>query len=296
MRVFSGPGQEAGASGNGVPIRFTAQPVLEVVDADAHALVDRWVGTEVAGPCRPALKVSNDGAAALLALDMPGVPATVPRVMVFEFDGDHLSSVSAATPTPSTRAGLASSFYHWTSPGSPVVHVAFDGVHRCSPGHSDDTFCALPIEYANNRRPPALQGTFGPGGLAVASSGDGRIFRVRPDVATTYSSSTFPNQPGRPPYLTYQANSLRQVFQTAGSGTWAVDNREGIGGVWKLNSGFEPSEHVLAGYYLSNLAVDATGRYLLAQSALDSVIYALGPDGAATAFLAPARAHLVRRS
>lgn len=296
MRVYAGSEREAGAVRNGPAIRFTAQPVLEVVDVDTHGLVDRWIGTEVAGACRPALKVSDDGAAALLALDMPGVPAAVPRVMVFEFDGDHLSPVLAATPTPSTRAGLGSTFYQWASAGSPVVHVAFDGVHRCSPGQSDDTFCALPFEYANNRRPPALQGTFGRDGLAVVSSGDGRIFRVGPGVATTYAASTFPHQTDRPPYLTYQANALRQVFQAAGSRTWAVDNREGIGGVWQLSPGFEPGDHLLAGCYVSNLAVDATGRYLLAQSALDSVIYAVDPDGTATAFPAPPGAHLVRRS
>jgi hypothetical protein len=141
-----------------------------------------------------------------------------------------------------------------------------------------------------------MQGTFGPDGLAVASSGDGRIFHVRPNLPMTYAASTFPHQPDRPPYLTYQANSFRQVFQTAGSKTWAVDNREGIGGIWQLGPGFEPRAHLLAGCYVSNTAVDATGRYLLAQSALDSVIYAIDPDGTATAFRSPSRAHLIRRS
>ena len=295
MRVFSTSGPGAGPGDHGSSIRFTAQPVLEVVDVQTQALVDRWIGTEVEGACRPALKVSTDGAAVLLALDMPGVAPAVPRVMVFDFHGDRLSATSAMTPTASTRAGLGSSFYHWPNPGSPVVHVAFDGVHRYSPGHATDLFHALPIEYANNRRPPAMQGTFGPDGLAVASSGDGRIFRVGPDP-TTFSTSTFPHQPKRPPYLTYQANGLRQVFQTAGARTWAVDNREGIGGVWQLSPGFEPGEHLLAGCYVSNLVADATGQYLLAHSALDSVIYAIDPHGATTAFPAPPRAHLVRRS
>jgi hypothetical protein len=296
MRVYSGSSSKAGPDGNSSSIRFTAQPVLEVVNLEAHTLVDRWIGTEVAGACRPALKVSDDGGAALLALDMPGVDAAVPRVMTFEFDGDRLSAVSAVTPTPATRAGLASSFYHWPNPGSPVVHVALDGVHRYSPGHSADTFCALPMEYANNRRPPAFQGTFGPDGLAVASSGDGRIFHVGPRTPTTYSASKFPHQPDRPPYLTYQANTFGQVFQTAGARTWAVDNREGIGGVWQLSSGFQPGAHHLAGCYVSNMAVDATGKYLLAQSALDSMIYAIDTDGTATGFRSPPDAHLIRRS
>jgi hypothetical protein len=294
MRVYAA--QETAPDGGGSPIGFTAQPVLEVVDVEAHALVDRWIGTEVAGACRPALKVSADGAAALLALDMPGVPATVPRVMMFDFDGDRLSAWSAVTPTPPTRAGLSSSFYHWPNPGSPVVHVAFDGVHRYSPGYPAETFCALPIEYANNRRPPALQGTFGPDGLALASSGDGRIFRVGPQAPTTFAASTLPRQPDRPPYLTYQANSFHRVFVTAGSRTWVVDNREGTGGVWQLGPGFEPTAHLLAGCYVSDAASDTTGRYLLAQSALDSVIYTIGPDGTTAAYEAPPRAHLIRRS
>jgi hypothetical protein len=75
-----------------------------------------------------------------------------------------------------------------------------------------------------------------------------------------------------------------------------VDNREGIGGVWHLTGGFEPIDHLLAGSYVSNVAVDATGRYLLAQSALDSAIYAIDHDGTTTAFRAPPRANLVRRS
>jgi hypothetical protein len=216
--------------------------------------------------------------------------------MVFDFDGKHLSAFSAMTPTPQARAGLGSSFYQWPNPGSALVHVAFDGVHRYTVGHADDTFCALPIQYANNRHPPAMQGIFTPDGVAVASSGDGRIFRNRPDNATGYAASTFPHQPERPPYLAYQGNRLRQVFQTAGSRTWVVDNREGVGGIWQLSPGFEPIDHLLAGSYVSNVGVDASGRYLLAQSDLDSAIYAIDPDGGTTAFRASPRANLVRRS
>ncbi len=293
-RIFGGSESQVGP--NIGPIRFTAQPVLEAVDLETRTLVDRWIGGEVAGACRPALKVSGDGAAAMIALDMPGVPPAVPRVMLFDFDGEHLSAISAVTPTPQTRAGLGSSFYQWPHPGSPLVHVAFDGVHRYSAGHSDETFCALPVEYANNRHPPALQGTFGPDGLAVASSGDGWIFHNRPDAAGTYSASTFPRQTERPPYLAYQGSRLRRVFQTAGSRTWVVDNREGVGGIWQLGPGFEPVDHLLAGSYVSDVSVDASGTYLMAQSDLDSAIYAIDPDGATMAFRAPPRANLVRRN
>jgi hypothetical protein len=295
MRIYSDSEPPLRADGEVSPIRFTAQPVLEVVDLDAHALVGRWIGVEVAGACRPALKVSADGAAVLLALDMPRVPPAVPRVMTFDLDGEHLSTVSAVTPEPRTAGGLGSTFYHWPHPGSPLVHVAFDGVHRYSAGEPVDTFWALPMEYANNRHPPAFQGTFGPDGTAVAASGDGRIFRIPPD-AVTYAASTFPRQPHRPPYLAYQGHRLQQVFQTAGSRIWAVDNREGIGGIWQLSPGFEPIDHLLAGCYVSNVAVDASGRYLLAQSTLDSAVYAIDPDGATTAFRTPPRANLVHRS
>lgn len=305
LRIFIGPGELTGDKAGFPLVRLVSQPTLEVIDIETGKLVGNWLGPELEGACRASLKVSSDGTGVLLATDIPGAAPDAPSLHWFRFHDGVLSALASTSPVPETMTGILGRDYHWPTVDSPLLGVSPMGVHVFAPASQRQSLNELPVQWGNNRLPPLWQGAFSAAGNPAVSTGDGRVFHggggffqrsaaamaVPPMQASTLSENAV-----TPPFLVYQGAQLQNVFATAGNDTWMVDNREGVGGVWRLDPAMRPLEHQLPGSYISSVTTDGSGAYLAALSSLESVLYLLGPDSTVGAFRTLPYAELIQGS
>lgn len=298
LRITIGPGHLGGKKAGTPVVRLTSQPTLQVIDVTSGGLAAAWTGPVVAGACRASLKVSSDGTGILLATDTPGVPDDVRSLHLFRLQGTTLSPLASpsASASASAMVGLLGRDYRWPSADAPVVGVSGSGIHQFSPADQRQSTTELPVQYGNNRLPPLWQGTFLADGNPVVGSGDGRLFHQDGEAATSLRQATLSGTTVSPPYLVYQGSQMEKVFATAGDALWMVDNREGVGGVWRLDQQLQPLDHQLAGNYCSSIVADSTGTSVACLSPLESVVYILGPNATVGAFATPQRAKLVQGS
>jgi hypothetical protein len=293
LRIFKDVGRLPEAKGGREGVRLTSQPTIEVVDLGSKRLLGRWTGPEVPGACRAALKVSADGSGVFLSADMPSAPA-VPGLYTFRV---HAGQLTLAAERPQARDllnALASQLYYWPAGTAQITLVARGSIHRYLPALGHDSPTALPVQFGNNRLTPGFQATFPASGGPVISSGDGRIFSA--SGGTPHLAATLPGKALRPPFLVYQGARLGRIFAFAMGGQWAADNREGIGGLWRLDGELRPVSHELAGTYISECQADSQGQYIAAVSSLDRALYLRDASGRTVAFSIPAHAELVKSS
>jgi hypothetical protein len=293
LRIFEGSGKLPQAKAGRKLVRLTSQPTLEVVDLASGQLSARWIGPEVPGACRATLKVSADGSGLVVAADMPSASAQ-PTAYSLRFENDHLSLTSQSSAA--ALGALASQYYFWSGQAAPVVQVAHDGIHRYGPTLGEQAAAGLPVLIGNNRLTPGFQGLFSAAGASLISSGDGRVFAAAAGSTTPRLVTTLPGKTLSPPCLVYQGARLGSAFAPGAGITWLIDNREGVGGIWRLDSSGRPGTHELAGTYLSECQPDSTGRFVAAISSLERVLYLLDPAGRLAAFTVPAHVQLVRAS
>jgi hypothetical protein len=293
LRIFTSSGQLPSAKAGRPLVQLTSQPVVEVVDLASGQLTARWIGPEVPGACHATLKVSADGSGVLVAADTPSASAQ-PAAYSLLLESGQLSLTAQAAAA--NLDALASRYYFWSTPAAPVMQIAHDGMHRYGPTLSQQAATGLPVLVGNNRLTPGFQAVFSASGASLISSGDGRVFTATTGSATPTLVTTLPGKTLNPPSLVYQGAGLESVFGAGDGVTWLIDNREGVGGIWGLDSSTQPTTHELAGTYLSECQADSTGSFIAAASSLERVLYLLGPAGNATAFTVPAHARLVRAS
>jgi hypothetical protein len=296
------PGNHQTQGRGNYQIRVTTQQSLQVIDSASGSLAASWTGPEGAGGCMAGLKVSDDGRGIVLSADSPDQqpPAAIRR---WQFDGAALKPAPAAVASPELVYALANLTYHWPAWNATLTQVGGRTVHSYSaPGGIDHvTGLSLGEETGNAH---AYQAVADSSGLLVVSSGYGQFATWRPGPATLQIRTLPANgqdsaraaAPGSPAFGVYSGTELRTIAVAAGPVVWLIDNREGVGGMWRLNPQTGSAVQELRGTYLADCAADESGTYVAAISPIESAAYLIGPSGDTRAFKVRSHTHLISRS
>jgi hypothetical protein len=221
------------------------------------------------------LRVSGDGAGVLLATESP--LATTQYVgYQFTFDGSSFSSPTTLQLSPTIANSFVTGPYFWPSASGALVQVGGEVATTMSPSGTITT-TSLPTVYGNAKLPPVFQATSLTSGIVI-SSGDGRIIGIDGSDISILPGATSAS----PPFLNFQSKSLGSVWAKPGGVPCLIDNREGRGGFWALDSSAAPKAQYLSGSYLSSIKADATGTWVAVNAPSEQVVYLVHIDSNAS--------------
>ncbi len=290
IRTYPGDATVATKTRN-PPIRVSTQVDLQVIDLTTGTLVGSWQGAEGAGGSYTSLKVSDDGSRILLIVDSPGrLPGA--EIVSLSFAGGSVTSTGIRTVDPMTVYGLFPRTYLWNASGA-LVQVGANSVNQYYDSTGRYNVAALPVMHGNARQPVPFQGAFWSDGTLVATTGDGRYWVQNPSGKPRVTSLTGPAVPA---FLNYPATAVRDLVSAGNSRMWIVDNREGAGGIWALDTSMNPADHLLSGTYFSGCQAASSNDCVAAISTIESIVYLVHGSGQASAFRVPPYSALVPRS
>lgn len=283
-------------------IRVTTQQGLQVIDNTSGSLAASWTGPEGAGACLMGLKVSGDGRGIVVSADTPDqVPRT--GIRSWQFLDAALRHEAAVAASPDLVHSLGRRYYHWPTWSADLIQAGSKKIYSYSVPTGTDRVSGLVMSQEGGNVAPNQAVVDNSGSLMIAN-GDGRYVLWRPGT-TTSQLRALPTgghraqesgAPGNPIYPVYSAQELRDIFAAAGPSVWLIDNREGVGGIWRLSLRSGTIEHKLSGNYLAGCAADDTGNYIAAHSPIESTVYLIGPSGDTQAFKVSARTEFITRS
>jgi hypothetical protein len=280
-------------------IRVTTQQALQVIDSTTGTLVASWTGPQGQGACLMGLKVSADGGGIVLSTDTPD---QVPRAGIrsWQFDGAAFRHEAAVAASPDLVYALARHDYHWPAWSADLIQAGSRKVYSYSVPTNTDRISDLAASQEGGNVAPN-QAVADSSGSLVISNGDGRYVLWRPGTAVPQQRALATGGPqpaaaGNSAFPVYSGQQLRDILAVADSSVWLIDNREGVGGIWRLSLPSGTAQHELGGNYLAGCAADDTGSHVAALSPIESTIYLIGPSGDTQAFKVPARTEFISRS
>jgi hypothetical protein len=288
------PGMPADKAQRSVsPIAASGQLAVVVVDTASSSLAGFWLGDAVMGSMATTMLVSADGTGVLVAQCPPGSPAAY---TLLSLGNNGLSpiatSVAPALLVP-TFAGTRP--VDWPSLNSVLRQVGANYFQVFDPSTGNLNLQPLTAPgLVGSRMPPTYQALWStsPG---LISSGNGQIYSVGGYPSTPVPVANLvptTDDPG----LAYQGPQLEGVWAAAADGTvLMVDNRLGIGGLWRFEpSQTSPAQQLLSGNYFSQIVADDQERWIAANNPTERATYLIDLElGQVTAFQVPVGARLI---
>ncbi|HEY4043731.1 MAG TPA: hypothetical protein VGM32_18055 [Rhodopila sp.] len=284
---------------------MTTQQGIHVIDSSNGSLAASWTGAEGAGACMMGLKVSDDGQGIVVSADTPD---QMPRTSIrsWRFVDAELRHEMAVAASPDLVHSLDRRYYQWPTYDSDLTQVGGKKIYSYSVSAGTERV-SDPVMSQEGGNAAPNQAVVSSSSLLIAN-GDGRYVQWHPGAAlpqplalpTTPPAANRRAQasgaPDSPAYPVYSAQQLHDIFAVAGPSVWLIDNREGVGGIWRLSPQSGTWEHELSGNYLASCAADDTGKYIAAHSPIESTTYLIGPSGDTRAFKVPEHTEFITRS